>query len=153
MLYIAPVVLSKIRKIIVICEGFVITETYEAYNFILESMFKMCSLQSEVNIYAIFSDEFMTKIILDSIGTQNNFIFTTIFIWKGISKNLEFGSGKYLSYLLIWLWGQIVKIFECLYHQAVSKYDDSIHYVSILLIYIEKTLVGFIYKWSSTRWF
>ena len=81
-LYIAPVVLRKIRKIIVICEGFVITETYEAYNFILEPIFKMCSLQSEVNIYAIFFDEFMTKIILDSIGTQNNFIFTTIFIWK-----------------------------------------------------------------------
>ena len=37
--YIAPVVLHKIGRINVVCEGFVITESYDAYTFILEPLF------------------------------------------------------------------------------------------------------------------
>ena len=37
--YIAPVVLNKIGRINVVCEAFVITESYDAYTFILESLF------------------------------------------------------------------------------------------------------------------
>ena len=39
--YIAPVVLNKIGKMNVACEGFVISETHDACCFILESIFKI----------------------------------------------------------------------------------------------------------------
>ena len=40
--YIAPVVKNEIDNINVVCEGFVYSETNDAYIFELESLFKMC---------------------------------------------------------------------------------------------------------------
>ena len=40
--HIAPVVLNEVGKSNVVCEGFVISETHDAYCFILNSLFKMC---------------------------------------------------------------------------------------------------------------
>ena len=45
--YIAPVVLNEVANINVVCEGFVISETYDAYCFILNSIFKMCSRRNK----------------------------------------------------------------------------------------------------------
>ena len=73
--YIAPVVLNEVGHINVVCEGFVITETHGAYTFILESLFQMSSSRSKENVHAIFTDEFMTQKILDSIEMQNNRIY------------------------------------------------------------------------------
>ena len=41
--HIAPVALNKVVKINIVCEDFVISETYDAYYFILNSIVKMCS--------------------------------------------------------------------------------------------------------------
>ena len=65
--YITPVVLNEVGQINVVCEGFVITETYDAYTFILESLFQMSSSRSKENVHAIFTDKFMTQKLLDSI--------------------------------------------------------------------------------------
>ena len=40
--YIIPIVLNEVGKFDVVCEGFVISETHNAYCFILNSVFKMC---------------------------------------------------------------------------------------------------------------
>ena len=73
--YIAPVVLNEVGHINVVYEGFVITETHDAYTFILESLFQMSSSRSKENVHAIFTDEFMTQNILDSIEMQSTRIF------------------------------------------------------------------------------
>ena len=78
--YIVPVVLNKVGKIDVIGEGFVIPETHYAYCFILNSIFKMCSGRGENEVYTTFSDESMTKLILDSIGMNETHIFYDHFI-------------------------------------------------------------------------
>ena len=78
--YIAPVVLNEVGKINVVCEGFVISETHDAYCFILNSLFKMCSRRTKNEVYAIFSDEFMTKSILNSIDMNETHIFMIVFI-------------------------------------------------------------------------
>ena len=78
--YIAPVVLNEVGKINVVCEGFVISETHDAYCFILNSLFKMSSRRTKNEVYAIFSDEFMTKSILNSIDMNETHIFMIIFI-------------------------------------------------------------------------
>ena len=72
--------LNEIGKINVVCEGFVISETYDAYCFILNSLFKMYSRRTKNEEYAIFSDEFMTKSILNSIDMNETHIFMIIFI-------------------------------------------------------------------------
>ena len=40
--YIIHIVLNEVGKFNVVCEGFVISETHNAYCFILNSVFKMC---------------------------------------------------------------------------------------------------------------
>ena len=67
MLY-CPGYKNEVGKINVVCEGFVISETHDAYTFVLDSLFKMCPLRGRKDIHAVFSDEFMTQSILDSIG-------------------------------------------------------------------------------------
>ena len=84
--YIAPVVLNEVGKINVVCEGFVISERHDAYCFILNSLFKMCPRRKKNEIYAIFSDEFMTKSILNSIDMNETRIFYDHFHLKA---NLE----------------------------------------------------------------
>ena len=54
--YIAPVIKNEVGKINCVCEGFIISETHDAYTFILDSLFKMCP-------HAVFSDEFMNQFI------------------------------------------------------------------------------------------
>ena len=67
--------LNEVGHINVVYEGFVITETHDAYTFILESLFQMSSSRSKENVHAIFTDEFMTQKILDSIKMQSTRIF------------------------------------------------------------------------------
>ena len=45
--YITPVIKNEVGKINVVCEGFVISETHDAYTFVLDSLFKMCSYRGE----------------------------------------------------------------------------------------------------------
>ena len=80
--YITPIVKNETGEINIVCEGFVITATRNVYAFILESMFKMCSLRSKYNIYAILSDKFMKKSILASMRMSNIFVFSIFFISK-----------------------------------------------------------------------
>ena len=78
--YIAPIVLNEVGKINVVCEGFVISKTHDAYCFILNSFFKMCPRRTKHEVYAIFSDEFLTKSILNSIDMSETHILMIIFI-------------------------------------------------------------------------
>ena len=63
--------LNEVGHINVVCEGFVITQTHDAYTFILESLFQMSSSRSKENVHAIFTDEFTTQKNLDSIEMQS----------------------------------------------------------------------------------
>ena len=54
-------------KINVVCKGFIIIETYDAYIFILEILFQISTARHKKHVYAIFAAKFMTKKILDSI--------------------------------------------------------------------------------------
>ena len=83
--YIVPVVWNEIGKNYVICEGFVISETHDAYCFILNLIFKMC-LGRGKEVYAIFSDKFMTKSILGSIGMNDTHI---CYVHLHLKLNLE----------------------------------------------------------------
>ena len=73
--YISPVVLNEVGEITVVCEGFFMTETCDAYTFILESLFKISTSRSKENVQVIFSDDLMTQKILDSIRMQSTRIF------------------------------------------------------------------------------
>ena len=84
--YIAPIVWNKVGKINEVCEDFVIFETHDTYCFILNSIFKICSGREKNEVYAIFSDEFMTKSILYSIGMNEIHVFYDHYHLK---KNLE----------------------------------------------------------------
>ena len=53
--YISPVVKKEIRKINVVYDGFVISETNEAHTFVLGSLFQMCLITNK------------------NIGLRNNF--------------------------------------------------------------------------------
>ena len=68
---IASVMMNEIGKINVMCEGFVILKTHDAYCFILNSLFKMCIGRGGNEVYAIRSHEFMTKSLLESIGMKD----------------------------------------------------------------------------------
>ena len=59
----------------IVCEGFVIFETHDAYTFVLDSLFNMCPFGNKKQVYATFSDESMIKSLLDSIGMYESFIF------------------------------------------------------------------------------
>ena len=77
--YIAPVIKNGIRKINCECEGFIISETHDAYIFVLDSFFKMCPHRKK-QFYVIYSNEFMTKSIIDSMGIYETFLFLIISI-------------------------------------------------------------------------
>ena len=62
--------LNEIGKLNVVREDFVISETHYAYCSILNLLFKMCIGRGN-EVYAIFSDGFMTKSILESIGMKD----------------------------------------------------------------------------------
>ena len=72
--YIDPFVLNEIGNINVVYEGFVITETHDAYDF-LKSLFQMSTSRNKKKLFAIFSDEFMTQRIVDSIGMHSTRIY------------------------------------------------------------------------------
>ena len=83
--FIAPIIKNGIGKINIVCEGFVISETHDAYTFVLDSLFNVCPLRGKQGICYIF-DKFMTKPILDSIGMNDTFIFYDHF---NLKMNLE----------------------------------------------------------------
>ena len=65
--YVDPVVLNELGLINIVCEGFVIIETHDAYTSILESLFQVSTSRNKKNVYAILTDGFMTRKILESI--------------------------------------------------------------------------------------
>ena len=69
------VVKNKIGNINDVCEDFVISETHDAYIFIVESLFKMSISRRKETFYVFFSDEFLTRSILDSINMNNVLTF------------------------------------------------------------------------------
>ena len=72
----SPCYKKEIGKINDVCEGFVIfSETHDGYTFVLDSLFNICPLRNNNQVYAIFLNEFMTKSILDSIDMYETFIF------------------------------------------------------------------------------
>ena len=73
--YIALVVKNKIGNINAVCEVFIISETHDAYTFIVESLFKMSISRRKETFYVFFSDEFLTRSILDSINMNNVLTF------------------------------------------------------------------------------
>ena len=77
---IVPVVLNKIRRVNVVCEGFVITENHDAYTFILESLLQMSSSRSKENVHAIYVDEVMTQKFLILLECKILESFMIIFI-------------------------------------------------------------------------
>ena len=95
--YIAPCVLNEIGKMNVVYEGFVIYETHDAYCFILSSIFQMCFRREKGEVYATFSDEFMTKSILDSIGMNETHIFYDHFHLKENLKKTLLCKWKFLK--------------------------------------------------------
>lgn len=56
---IAHVIKNEIRKINCECEGFIISETYDAYIFVLDSFFKMCPHRKKglCNIFKLIHDK------------------------------------------------------------------------------------------------
>ena len=74
MLYCPGYKKNEVGKINVVCEGFVISETHDAYTFVLDSLFKMCPLREKKDVHAVFSDDFMTQSILDSIDMKDTHI-------------------------------------------------------------------------------
>ena len=73
--YIAPVIKNEVGKINIVCKGFVISETHDTYTFVLDSLFKMCPHRGGGGIFMLFSDEFITQSILDSIDMKDTHIF------------------------------------------------------------------------------
>ena len=59
----------------IVFEGFVISEAHDAHTFVLDLLSKMCPLSGEKDVHAVFSDEFMTHSILDSIDMIDTHIF------------------------------------------------------------------------------
>ena len=55
----------------------------------------MCPLREKNQVYAIFSDEFITKPILDSIGMNDTFIFYYHFHLKLILKKYYYQNGLF----------------------------------------------------------
>ena len=77
--------LNEDRKINVVCEGFVISETHDAYCFILNLIFTIC-LGRGKEVYVIFSDKFMTNSILGSLGMNDAHI---CYVHLHLKLNLE----------------------------------------------------------------
>ena len=61
---ITPAVLNKIGNVHAVYEGFGITESYDIYTFVLESLFQMSTYRTKGTIHAICSDKCMPKTIL-----------------------------------------------------------------------------------------
>ena len=64
----------KLENKYIFFRDFFVSETHDAYTFVLDSLFKMCPLRNKNQVYTIFSDELMTKLILDSISVYDTFI-------------------------------------------------------------------------------
>ena len=92
--YIVPVILNEIGWFNVVCEGFFIVETHDAYTLILEFLFQM-STSRKKNVYALLTDEFMTQKILDFIGMKNNRIFYDRFHLKLNLENHQHVNGMF----------------------------------------------------------
>ena len=69
------VIKNHIGKINVVCEGFVFVGNSWCLYIFYYSLFNMGPLREKNQVYAIFSDEFMTNSILDSIGMNDTIIF------------------------------------------------------------------------------
>ena len=88
--YIAPVPLNEVGKVNVVCEGFVISETHDAYCFILNLIFTIC-LGRGKEVYVIFSDKFMTNSILGSLGMNDAHIcYVHLHLKLNLEKSLFF---------------------------------------------------------------
>lgn len=122
---------------------FFISETHDAYTFVLDSLFKMCPLRGRKDVHAVFSDEFMTKPILGSIDMKDPFIIYNHFhlkkklekvllsIWVVISPfiNLMFNANDEV-------------VLNSLYRQAIIMCKNSNHSVMTLNNLMPKKIIG-----------
>ncbi|MGH7954861.1 MAG: hypothetical protein ACREOZ_02755 [Gloeomargaritales cyanobacterium] len=66
--YVGPVVLDENRKVTVIAEAFVNSETLDQYAFIMKSIFEMAPGRTKENVAAIYGDCFLRRSLIDLIG-------------------------------------------------------------------------------------
>ena len=98
--HIVLVAKNEIRNISVVCECLIITERHDVYTFIFESLFNMNTSRTKEMVYALFSDEFTTKSLSDSMNINNTFIFYHRYRLKfNLDKNLYL-NGRYYNHLL-----------------------------------------------------
>ena len=142
--HIAPVVLNEVRKINIVCEGFVISKIHDAYCFILNSIFKICLGRGGKEVYTIFSDEFITKFISELIEMNDNQIFYDHFHLK---LNLE------KSFLCKWkILHKTIKlnfrapsdeILEMLFKKAINECNSNTKCVSSLVNLMKRNVNGY----------
>ena len=116
-----------------------ISETHDAYTFVLDLLFNMCPLKNKYHVYAIFSDEFMSKAILDSIGIYDTFTFFDHFHLKMNLEKSLLSKCKILKLyidLMFTASDEIVSI--SLYGQAINICKERNSSVMILIRLMEK---------------
>ena len=112
--------------------------TYDAYTFVLDSLFNMCPLRGGNQVCTIFSNEFMTKPILDSIGMNDTLIFYDHFHLKmNLEKTLLSRWIVLKSYIDLMFNTCDEAVLNSLYKQGIHMCKDSTSYVLILVKLME----------------
>ena len=118
------------------CEGFVISETHDAYTFVLDSLFKMCML--------FFFDEFMTWCILHSIDIKDTHIIYDHYHLKFNLEKVLLMKWKVLQpFINLMFKASDEKMLNVLYDQAIIMCENSNQSVMILINLIKKKIIGY----------
>ena len=130
-------------KINVVCKGFIIIETYDAYIFILEFLFQISTARHKKHVYAIFAAKFMTQKILDSIGMHSTRIFYDHFHFKINLKKLFICKCNVL-------YPNINSMFIAKNEKYLNNFIEKSkivcehlnNYVTVLVIFVGKRIIG-----------
>ena len=124
--YIAPDIKNEVGKTNIVCEGFLISKTHDAYKLVLDSFFKMCLLRNKHQVFAIFSNQFMTKSILDSIGMYDTFMFYDHFHLKMNLEKSLLSKWKILKpYIDLTFTTSVEELLISFYEQSIDMCKDS----------------------------
>ena len=103
----------------------------------------MCSGREKNEVYAIFSDEFMTKSILDSIGMNETYIFCDHFHLKAILKKSLLCKWKFLKPTIELMFrASSQEILEILLKKAIHDCSGNTNCVSTLVKLMDKNTSG-----------
>ena len=142
MLY-CPGYKNEVGKINVACEGFVISETQDAYTFVLDSLFKMCPLRGVKDFYTVLSDEFMIQSILYSIDMKDIHIFYDHYHLKfNLEKALLMKYKVLKPFINLLFKASDEKMLNALYEQAIIMCENSNQSVMILINLMKKKIIG-----------